>query len=90
MVTWVRSQKDRLAVPLARHYLLTAQGMSRPYPVTDKSRGHILEMICADFLAGASLEAGHTDGLLFSLQRLFGLLPPSQQQESLGKVAVLS
>jgi hypothetical protein len=28
---------------------------------TDKSRGYCLEMICADFLAGAALEANETD-----------------------------
>src|SRR5487761_1050223 len=55
----------------------------------DKSRGYMLEMICADFLAGASLEAGNTDTLLFSLQRLFGLLPQPKQQEFLGKVTEL-
>jgi len=26
---------------------------------TDKSRGYCLEMICADFLAGAKLEEAH-------------------------------
>jgi hypothetical protein len=55
----------------------------------DKSRGYMLEMICADFLAGASLEAGNTDTLLFSLERLFGLLPQPKQQEFLGKVTEL-
>jgi hypothetical protein len=28
---------------------------------SDKSRGYSLEMICADFLAGAALEAGGSD-----------------------------
>jgi len=32
---------------------------------TDKSRGYCLEMICADFLAGASLEAGAESTLVF-------------------------
>jgi hypothetical protein len=31
---------------------------------TDKSRGYCLEMICADFLAGASLEGGNPQILL--------------------------
>jgi hypothetical protein len=55
----------------------------------DKSRGYMLEMICADFLAGASLEAGNADALLFSLERLFGFLPQPKQQEFLGKVTEL-
>jgi hypothetical protein len=28
---------------------------------TDKSRGYCLEMICADFLAGANLDNGNPD-----------------------------
>jgi len=48
---------------------------------SDKSRGYILEMICADFLAGANLEAGDPDALVISLQRLFDLLPPPKQKE---------
>jgi hypothetical protein len=38
---------------------------------TDKSRGYCLEMICADFLAGANLESGDPGALLLSLDRLF-------------------
>jgi hypothetical protein len=34
---------------------------------TDKSRGYCLEMICADFLAGANLDNGNPDVLLDSL-----------------------
>jgi len=37
---------------------------------SDRSRG-CLEMICADFLAGANLENGNSDVLLPSLQRSF-------------------
>jgi hypothetical protein len=55
----------------------------------DKSRGYMLEMICADFLAGASLEVANTNTLLFSLERLFGLLPQPKRQEFLGKVTEL-
>jgi hypothetical protein len=50
---------------------------------TDKSRGYCLEMICADFLAGANLEVGDPDALLFALNRLFQLLPRPQQQQFL-------
>jgi hypothetical protein len=45
----------------------------------DKSRGYCLEMICADFLAGASLEAGDEDKLLFALTRLIGSLGREQK-----------
>ena len=49
---------------------------------SDKSRGYMLEMICADFLAGANAEDGNPDALLLSLNRLFGLLPEPMQQNS--------
>ncbi len=48
---------------------------------TDKSRGYCLEMICADFLAGANLENGNHSALLFSLRRLFRFLSPSMKRE---------
>ena len=38
---------------------------------SDKSRGHCLEMICADCLAGAHLEGGSPKILLLSMIRLF-------------------
>ena len=47
---------------------------------TDKSRGYCLEMICADFLAGANLDTGHPDVLLLSITRFFRFLPPQQQK----------
>jgi len=53
---------------------------------SDKSRGYCLEMICADFLAGAHLESGNPKVLLFSLLRLFGFLPAIQKQEFLRRV----
>jgi len=37
-------------------------------------------MICADFLAGASLDNCNPDALLQSVARLFRFLPMSQQQ----------
>ncbi len=46
---------------------------------TDKSRGYCLEMICADFLAGASLEAGAESTLFLALARLIGALPVAQR-----------
>jgi len=46
---------------------------------TDKSRGYCLEMICADFLAGASHEAGLENSLFLALVRLIGALPVAQR-----------
>ena len=50
---------------------------------TDKSRGYCLEMICADFLAGASLEAGAESTLFLALARLIGALPVAQRLQLL-------
>src|SRR5207244_12136752 len=47
---------------------------------TDKSRGYCLEMICADFLAGANLEHGNPEVLLQSISRYFKFLPVAQRQ----------
>jgi hypothetical protein len=54
---------------------------------SDKSRGYCLEMICADFLAGANLESGNTRALRLALDRLFRFLPPSERQQFLESVA---
>jgi hypothetical protein len=53
---------------------------------SDKSRGYCLEMICADFLAGAHLENGNPKVLLCSILRLFRFLPADQKQEFLSEV----
>jgi hypothetical protein len=47
---------------------------------TDKSRGYCLEMICADFLAGAHLDHGNPEILLNSISRYYKFLPGEQQQ----------
>ncbi len=47
---------------------------------TDKSRGYCLEMICADFLAGANLENEDPTALLQSVSRFFKFLPGEQRQ----------
>jgi hypothetical protein len=47
---------------------------------SDRSRGYCLEMICADFLAGANLDNGDPEMLLFSMTRFFKFLPRQQQQ----------
>jgi hypothetical protein len=48
---------------------------------SDRSRGYCLEMICADFLAGANLESGNGDVLLMSLRRWVGFPEASQRQQ---------
>jgi len=50
---------------------------------TNNSRGYCLEMICADFLAGANLENGNPQVLLESVARFFNFLPHEEQQEFL-------
>jgi hypothetical protein len=47
---------------------------------TDKSRGYCLEMICADFLAGANLDNGGTEVILHSISRCLKLLPATQKR----------
>ena len=47
---------------------------------SDKSRGYCLEMICADFLAGANLDNGNPEILLSSMTRFFQFLPGEQRQ----------
>src|SRR2546422_692665 len=54
---------------------------------TDKSRGYCLEVICADFLAGANLENGDPEVLLQSVTRFFKFLPGEQRQEFLAHVS---
>jgi len=54
---------------------------------TDKSRGYCLEMICADFLAGANLENENSEVLLQSALRFFKFLPGKEQQTFLQYVA---
>ena len=53
---------------------------------SDKSRGYCLEMICADFLAGANLCEGQPDVLTLSLERLYSMLPEPQRIELLNKL----
>jgi hypothetical protein len=53
---------------------------------TDKSRGYCLEMICADFLAGANLDSEDPTVLLQSMSRLYKFLPCEQRQAFLHEV----
>jgi hypothetical protein len=50
---------------------------------TDKSRGYCLEMICADFLAGAQIENGDRNALLQSVLRFFKILPGEEKKKFL-------
>jgi len=47
---------------------------------TDKSRGYRLEMICADFLAGAKMDNGNSHVLLQSALRFFKFLPGKERK----------
>ena len=53
---------------------------------SDKSRGYCLEMICADFLAGANLDSEDPEILLHSVSRYFKFLPQSQKAAFLADV----
>ncbi len=53
---------------------------------TDRSRGYCLEMICADFLAGANLENENPEILLQSALRFFKFLPGEERQAFLHHV----
>ena len=53
---------------------------------SDKSRGYCLEMICADFLAGANLDREDPEILLHSVSRYFKFLPQSQKTAFLASV----
>ena len=63
-------------IPVIEQALATAALMLG----SDKSRGYCLEMICADFLAGANLENGNPEVLLQSISRYFKFLPVPQRQ----------
>jgi len=53
---------------------------------TDKSRGYCLEMICADFLAGASLENRDPSAITTSVKQLLSYLPESDRNRLLADV----
>jgi hypothetical protein len=53
---------------------------------SEKSRGYCLEMICADFLAGANLDNATPDRLLHSMMAFFKFLPGEQKQAFVAKV----
>ncbi|MGB9256071.1 MAG: hypothetical protein WCC25_14625 [Candidatus Korobacteraceae bacterium] len=53
---------------------------------SDRSRGYCLEMICADFLAGAHIDGGGPELLLQSISRYYQFLPKPQQEMFLSTV----
>jgi hypothetical protein len=57
---------------------------------SDKSRGYCLEMICADFVAGASLDGSNPDLLLFSQKRFFRFLSREHQKLFLKEMSAAS
>lgn len=54
---------------------------------SDRSQGYCLEMICADFLAGANLDHGDPETLLFSITRFFKFLPEEQRRLFIGNLS---
>src|SRR3989441_12117307 len=54
---------------------------------SNRSRSYCVEMICADFLAGAILDNGSPDILLHSIARFFKFLPGEQQHAFLSQVS---
>src|SRR5262249_61232127 len=46
---------------------------------SDKSRGYCLEMICADFVAGARLQDANPQTLLAAITRMSKFLPAAQR-----------
>jgi hypothetical protein len=69
-------------IPVVEQAIDTAAAMLG----SDKSRGYCLEMICADFLAGASLDNEDPCLLLQSMSRFFKFLPGNQRQAFLHDV----
>jgi hypothetical protein len=54
----------------------------------NKARGYCLEMICADFLAGAHLDEGNPDTLMLSVCRLVESLPDTLKNELRNRMRV--
>jgi hypothetical protein len=69
-------------VPVIEQAIETAASMLG----SDRSRGYCLEMICADFLAGANLENGNSEILMQSIMRFFKFLPDQERQKFLEQV----
>ena len=80
-IVYFKLYKSQL--PVVEHAIETAALMLG----TDKSRGYCLEMICADFLAGANLENENPEVLLQSALRFFKFLPSEEKRTFLDHVA---
>ena len=80
-IVYFKLYKSQLAV--VEHAIKTAALMLG----TDRSRGYCLEMICADFLAGANLENENPEVLLQSALRFFKFLPSEEKRTFLDHVA---
>jgi DNA-binding NarL/FixJ family response regulator len=63
-------------IPVIEQALETAAQMLG----SDRSRGYCLEMICADFLAGANLDSGDSDVLVRALTTSLKFLSQDQRQ----------
>ncbi|MGA2859177.1 MAG: hypothetical protein ABSE40_20100 [Candidatus Sulfotelmatobacter sp.] len=53
---------------------------------SDKSRGYCLEMICADFLAGANLDNQNPETLLVFNDAVLQVLPEPQERAFLQEI----
>jgi hypothetical protein len=79
-IVYFKLYKSQL--PIVEHAIETAAMMLG----SDRSRGYCLEMICADFLAGANLENENSEVLLQSALRFFKFLPGEERQAFLHHV----
>jgi hypothetical protein len=83
ILAWERrneAEKDTRFVELGRYLCEVRAGQYWRLESSDKFRGYCLEMICADFLAGANLDSAQPEVLLHSLSRFFQFLPGEQRQ----------
>ena len=55
---------------------------------SDMARGYCLEMICADFLAGANLQEASPETLVNATHRLFRFLPIPAQKQFLERLSI--
>jgi hypothetical protein len=69
----------RSQIPVIEQALETAALMLG----SDKSRGYCLELICADFVAGANLDSAEPGVLLRAVARVFQFLPTEQKNKFL-------
>ena len=72
----------RSQIPLIEQAIETAALMLG----TDKSRGYCLEMICADFLAGATIDGSNPDLLLHTQLQFFRFLDEERQKMFITRV----